>query len=587
MNCSDTIFKMLAELGITHCYAVPGGGIMYLVDAAGRQSGFQTRFFHHEQAAGFAAEAHGRVENRPAVCLATIGPGAANAISAAFSCFINSVPCLFISGAKRSTFQTDYPRQRFNFPQDGDTEGMATPVVKHYHCLSANDDISQVVTQLVDLACSGRPGPVWLDVALDIQASQVAGEPQAPSRILPAAPTNDVTNALLTFLAQVERPVFLMGRGCESVFRCDDYRRFLRDARLPFITTVGSNHLLKAAGQMNLGCFGPTGRRAANRILTEADALVAIGSGLDIDTTGFDRSSFFRNKRILTINADACLDIQEAADWTQLTTSVRNIDFSNLACRLAKQDRYAGWATFCRSIEALLSTQFEIDLNLTNTAVDPYLFCQRLGLLAPDDTGFVGGISLDIVAFSHVTQLRGAQEFYLSPHAGQLGWDIPATVGIADSGRFGTIVCLTGDGSLMFNLQELATLRRIDRNIVVIIFDNGGYNSIRTSQDAHLGGRHFGSDPEWLGFPDWAALSQAFGYRYMSIEENDGIDAIRQSMTGGHWFVRIKIDPERGRTPRLVSKIRDGKFVSPTIFDQFPELPPHIEAAYAALKANL
>jgi len=139
----------------------------------------------------------------------------------------------------------------------------------------------------------------------------------------------------------------------------------------------------------------------------------------------------------------------------------------------------------------------------------------------------------------------------------------------------------------MFNLQELATLRRLDMGIVVIIFDNGGYNSIRTSQDAHLGGRHFGSDLEWLGFPNWEALSLAFGYRYLEIADNDAIERVEATMAGGHWFVRVKVDPARGRTPRLVSKIKDGKFVSPTIFDQYPELPAALETSYAGLKARL
>lgn len=587
MNRSDSIFDALAALGVSHCYGVPGGGIMYLVDAAGRHPAFQTRFFHHEQAAGFAAEAHGRAEAKPAVCLATIGPGAANAVSAAFSCFINSVPCVFVSGAKRSSFQTDYPKQRFNFPQDGDTEGMVTPVVKRYHRLAADEDIAQLLSELVGLACEGRPGPVWLDVPLDVQGLQT-DDPPAPlpaSRPVPAA--DGATASLEAFLGSVKRPVFLLGRGCEKVFRSESYRRFLRDAGLPFITTVGSNHLLKAAGDMSMGFFGPTGRRAANRVLTEADAIVAIGTGLDIDTTGFDRTSFFRDKRIFTVNSDPWLEIAEAGDWTKITTSVRAIDFARLADWLGVEDRFASWTGFCRGVDALLSAEREIGLNLTNHGVDPYLFCRRLSQLAPGKTGFAGGISLEIVAFSHVAELRDNQEFYVSSHAGQLGWDIPAAVGLADTGRFETVVCLTGDGSLMFNLQELATLRRLDENIVVVVFDNDGYNSIRTSQDAHLGGRHFGSDLEWLGFPDWRMLSQAFGYRYLEIGDNAGIDRVQEAMQGGHWFVCIKVDPERGRTPRLVSKIKDGKFVSPTIFDQYPELPTEIETAYAALKAGL
>lgn len=588
MNQSDLIFSTLADLGVSYCCAVPGGGIMYLVDAAGRHPGFQTRFFHHEQAAGFAAEAHGRVEGTPAACLATIGPGAANAIAAAFSCFVNSVPCLFISGAKRSSFTTDYPRQRFNFPQDGDTERMAAPVVKRYHRLASGDDVTSLLPQLVALTREGRPGPVWLDVPLDIQGMQAGHEPSPPALSTEVPTTPDaVASALQDFLSQVDRPVFLLGRGCERVFREEAYRRFLGEAGLPFITTIGSNHLLKAAGELDLGFFGPTGRRAANRVLTEADAIIAIGSGLDIDNTGFDRDAFFNGKRILTVNSDPWLEISEATDWRKVVASVETLDLASVTNWLVGRERFTAWAQFCRSVNALLSVDQEIALNLTDNGVDPYLFCRRLSQLAPSGTGFAGGISLDVHAFSQVAALRGDQEFYLSSHAGQLGWDIPAAIGMADTRRFDTIICLTGDGSLMFNLQELATLRRLDGNIVVIIFDNSGYNSIRTSQDSHLGGRHFGSDLEWLGFPDWEALSHAFGYRYMCIEGNPGIDGIKTILADGHWFVRVKVDPERGRTPRLVSQIKDGKFVSPTVFNQYPALPPDIEAAYAGLKALL
>lgn len=587
MNRSDLIFNSLAALGASYCCGVPGGGIMYLVDAVGRNPAFRTRFFHHEQAAGFAAEAHGRVEGGPAVCLATIGPGAANAVAAAFSCFINSVPCVFISGAKRSSFRTDYPKQRFNFPQDGDTEAMAAPVVKRYHRLSADDDIERILGQLVGLSREGRPGPVWLDVPLDVQGMQVEALPALPVTTNAGQADASITDAVRTFLDGAERPVFLLGRGCERIFRDPAYRRLLREAGVPFITTIGSNHLLEAAGDLDLGFFGPTGRRAANRVLTEADALVAIGSGLDIDNTGFDRDAFFKGKRLLTVNSDPWLEVAEATDWTRLVASVESLDLAGLAELLGGQPRFAAWAGFCRKVNALLSPAREIQSNLTEQGVDPYLFCRRLSQLAPADTGYAGGISLDVHAFSQVAELRHGQEFYLSSHAGQLGWDLPAAIGMADSGRFGTIVCLTGDGSLMFNLQELATLRRIDRNIVVVILDNGGYNSIRTSQDTHLGGRHFGSNLAWLGFPDWSALALAFGYRYMEIEDNAAINGIAAILSDGHWFVRVRVDPERGRTPRLVSRIKDGKFVSPTIFDQYPELPPEVEAAYAGLKAEL
>lgn len=586
MNYADLIFETLSRRGVSYCCAVPGGGIMYLVDAVGRNNCFRTRFFHHEQAAGFAAECYGRVESKLAVCLITIGPGVANAVAAAFSCFINSVPCLFISGAKRSTFDTNYVQQRFNFPQDCDTENIVAPVVKHYHLLNYGEDVALVISKMLALAREGRPGPVWLDVPLDVQGMQAAHN--SHELLQPQVGTAVNTSLLWNFLNLTKRPVFLLGRGCESIFRTADYQLFLSQSKIPFITTIGSNHLLKHAGDMNLGFFGPTGRRAANRVLTEADSIIAIGSGLDIDNTGFDRTLFFRNKRILTINSDPWLDISEAEHWEKITARVQDINLSELTAFLVGQRaRLASWAEFCQAVNRLLSVGREIDQNLSEDGVDPYLFCLRLSQVAPDNTGFVGGISLDVHAFSHAAELRSNQEFYLSSHAGQLGWDIPAAIGLADSGRFDSIVCLTGDGSAMFNLQELATLRRNHNCVVVIIFDNGGYNSIRSTQDTHLCGRRFGSTDDWLAFPEWDSLATAFDYRYLNLESNDRINQIATVFTDGHWLVRVKIDSERNRTPRLISKISNGKFVSPTIFEQHPDLPPSVEAAYAALKANL
>jgi acetolactate synthase-1/2/3 large subunit len=590
MNYSEVIFDSLANLGFAYCCCVPGGGIMYLVDAVGTHPRFKTRFFHHEQAAGFAAEAYGRAEGKLAVCLVTIGPGVANGVAAAFSCFLNSVPCLFISGAKRSNFETNYSAQRFSFPQDGDTNGMTKPVVKQYHCLVPEQDPHDVVRWLTEISKVGRPGPVWLDIPLDVQGMVYNKTGQSiPFRLrIPTSEERNPTQVILDFLQKVERPVFLLGRGCEKVFRNQDYQFFLGKAGIPFITTIGSNHLLKSAGCLNLGFFGPTGRRAANRVLTEADAIVALGSGLDIDSTGFDRRAFFQNKAVLTVNSDPDLNLEEPRYWQKVISCISEIRWDSLIDKSQTWvERFAGWATFCREVEKLLSVEQEINLNLTEYDVDPYLFCWTLITFSPDATVFVGGISLDVHAFSHVAKLIGKQEFYLSPHAGQLGWDLPASIGLADTQRYQNIVCLTGDGSLMFNLQELATLGRVNQAVSIFIFDNGGYNSIRSTQDSHLAGRRVGSDLRTLAFPDWQPLAQAFGYQYLSIEHNDDIQQVQTCLQGGKWLVRVKINPERCRTPRLISRVNNGKFVSPKIFNQYPDLPDSVERAYCSLRDYL
>jgi acetolactate synthase-1/2/3 large subunit len=207
--------------------------------------------------------------------------------------------------------------------------------------------------------------------------------------------------------------------------------------------------------------------------------------------------------------------------------------------------------------------------------------------MLPKNVGIAGGISLDVHAFSHVVKLKDSQEFFLSPHCGQLGWDLPAAVGICDSNKYNSIYCITGDGSAMFNIQELATLASTNKNITVIILDNAGYNSIRTSQDIHLSGRRFGSDLKQLQFPNWKLLAKAFKFNFIEIKNNSEVYTKLSKLKGnGQFLIRVLVDPDRSRTPRLVSKIVNGKFLSPNLAEQYPFLDEVINLELAKLKSK-
>lgn len=592
MTKSDQLFAALAAHGVNYCGCVSGGGIMFLVDAVARCAPIRTRFFHHEQSAAFAAEANARATSVPTVCLVTIGPGVANAIAGAFSCYVNSVPCVFISGAKRSNVSTNYRKQRFTFPQDADTRSLARGTVKEFFELRAEDDLEQLVGRAVKSAVSGRPGPVWISVPLDVQGL-VAAEGTAP---LPASAKRsrprrrDISAEIGAFLERVRKPVFMIGRGAEPVMRELDYQAFLADSALPFVTSIGSNHTIAAAGENNLGFFGPTGRRAANQVLHEADGLIAIGAGLDIDNTGFDRPRFFAGKAVLAINTDPHFDLGPACDDVErLQLDTRRIDFAALRRSLiARADRFGAWRTFVSQVAELLPAIWEVRNNIGPKAVDPYLFAYELSRRLPERVGIAGGISLDVHAFSHAATLMVGQDFYLSPHCGQLGWDLPAAVGLCDTGLYEHVVGITGDGSAMFNLQELSTLSACAPDVTLFILDNLGYNSIRTSQDMHLGGRRVGSDLGTLSFPRWPGLASAFGYDYAEILDNAALETqLTPALRPGKRIVRIAVDPERSRTPRLVSRISEGKFVSPGIEDQFPYLEGEMSQRLADYRGQL
>jgi acetolactate synthase-1/2/3 large subunit len=467
--------------------------------------------------------------------------------------------------------------------------------VKKFYEIKSGDNLSDIVAESIEVANSGRPGPVWISVPLDIQGSLFLSTKESDSKKSFKSIKSidddgiDISAKLEKFLKGSKKPIFIIGRGAESVMRSSGYKNFLKKCPLPFITTIGTNHVISAAGSRNLGFFGPTGRRAANLVLSEADAIIAIGSGLDIDNTGFDRLKFFDNKKVLIINSDPDLDISDACKSTsKILVDIKKINFNALTsfCKISVE-KFLKWKKFSSSVESLFSIDWEVSRNLTSKKVDPYYFLSKLGKMLPKNVGIAGGISLDVHAFSHVVKLKDSQEFFLSPHCGQLGWDLPAAVGICDSNKYNSIYCITGDGSAMFNIQELATLASTNKNITVIILDNAGYNSIRTSQDIHLSGRRFGSDLKQLQFPNWELLAKAFKYNFIEIKNNSEVSTKLSKLKGnGQLLIRVIVDPDRSRTPRLVSKIANGKFISPNLAEQYPFLDEAYNLELAKLKSK-
>jgi acetolactate synthase-1/2/3 large subunit len=397
-------------------------------------------------------------------------------------------------------------------------------------------------------------------------------------------PHKNIFNELNEFIHRSKRTVILTGGGVDAVLGNSEFIEFIQKIGLPCIASIGSGHTIHMAGVLDLGTFGPVGRRSANRILVEADSMLVLGSGLDIDITGFDRESFFSGKEIFIINPDPRISISEVSKVTYVKEKLSSIDFSTIKEIEPSQE---SWVSYAKAVNKLLSAQFEIEFHSSEnmSGVDPYLFAYRLGSLLPENTGIALGISLDVVSVSHSMPLKNGIRTFISKHCGQLGWDIPASIGLVDSGVFKRVVCITGDGSIMFNLQELATLSKSNIPVHIYIYDNKGYNSIRTSQKTHLDGRLHGSDLRDLCFPDWKLIAQAFGYVYSEIMYDAEIEQKVRSHDGiKNLFCVIKIDEDRSRTPRLVSKLVDGKFQSPSLGEQFPHLDDAIVGELNQLK---
>ncbi len=587
MRFSDAFVDALIECGVDYVTCVSGGGIMYLVDSVGKAKNLQSRYLHHEQAAAFAAEGYTRATGKLSACLVTIGPGVANAVSGAFSCFLNSQPVLFISGAKRTNIQTNYHLDRFNFPQDGNSRAMVEPVVKGFWELTESDDVLQAVESATHVANSGRRGPVWISIPLDVQACMKLKSGRSLKPRPRASTMVNFSEKIQTFINKNKKTVLILGSGIAQAANTPAFRNVLKHLHLPTTCTVAANHTGFGGGELFLGVIGPLGRRAANHIINDADSLLLIGSRLDLDMTGFDRDSFFRNKNILSVNEDSMHFIREASQFDLLAQNPDYVDYSSIRLGASHQ---SNWARYAVKLNSILAAEREADFEREDDllGVNPRKFAEKLSLLAPQRTAFVTGISLDIWTVSHSIRLTANSRIFGSEHCGQLGWDLPAGIGVADSEKFERVVYVTGDGSIMFNLQELATFCKTSTPITVCIYDNAGYNSIRISQDTHLDKHRYGSDLHSLGFPDWELLAAAFGFDYFQITDDTLIaSTLSEAFRSMRSFVRVAIDPERNRSPRLVSKIVNGRFESPRLTEQFPPLDEHTLRALDSAREEL
>jgi acetolactate synthase-1/2/3 large subunit len=582
MRVVDRVFKTLSDRGCKYAAGVAGGGIMFLVDALKKNKSYQLQFFHHEQSAAFAAEAFARATSTLPVCFATIGPGVTNVLSGAFSCFINSVPCFIVTGAKRSNVETHYGRERFRFPQDCNSAAIAQGVVKQFYELKIDDDIARVVNELANTALSGRPGPVWLSIPLDVQAS---AQSNLPTQYFPGnyarvenksthLVQEQVLNVLATRLQKSVKPLLIVGHGIERICWNEPFKRFLRTIGLPVVTSIGANHLINASEEMSLGVFGPTGRRAANRVMLEADLLIGLGFRFTPDTIGFDQNAFFGKRPVIVLTDDPEFELPENVESWIFHIRPEELPLEDMM-RVVNDNHphLSRWVEYTKIVNATLTTELEVSLSKSEIKVDPYFFSDIFLKYLEEEIAIAGGISLEIVALSNSMSFKKRHEFYVSSHAGQLGWDLPAAIGLAHTGRYKAVVCFTGDGSLMFNLQEIATLARVSCGATIFVIDNSGYNSIRTTQETHLNRVYVGSTLDDLAFPDWHYLAKAFGFLFQRISSNDDVQPFLENWNqSGKYLVQVMVDPDRGRTPRLVSSIKDGKFVTPRLDEQFPAL---------------
>ncbi len=583
---ADYIFDFLADRGISAVFLVTGGGAMFLDDALRLQSRIRVVSCHHEQAAAMAAEAHARVTGVPGLACVTTGPGGINALNGVFGAWTDSIPLVVVSGqVKRETIAASYPGlgMRQLGDQEVDIIGLVRSITKYAVSIHEPGMARYCVERAWHEATHGSPGPVWLDVPVDVQSAAID-----PDRLDGfAAPVIDdgaAAQALSHAAAQVarklcaaRRPVLLAGTGVRLADAIPQLESTVERLGIP-VTTAWTHDLIATDDPHFCGRQGTIGTRAGNFTVQNADLLLVVGARLTVRQTGYNWQAFAPTAFKIVVDADEAefrrpfvqIDMPIHADARAfLAELLRALDAAGYS-----REQHAEWLTWCRG----LLTKYppvRPEQRTTRPPINPYHFVERLfEHLDNDDVVVCGNSSATIMPFQAARLQRGQRMFSNSGSA-SMGYDLPAAVGAAVAREGRRVVCLAGDGSLQLNIQELQTVRHHRLPVKLFVMDNGGYLSIRSSQENFFGAT-IGSGPDdGVSFPNYAAVAAAYGIPAMHLVEPAALDETIAEVlrVDGPVVCHVELDPAQGFEPRIKSRaMPDGTIVSPALEDMFPFL---------------
>lgn len=583
MRVADYIMDRLAQLQIRQVFFLPGGGAMHLNDALGVHPQLEPIICLHEQACGIAAEAAGKLLSGPSACLVTSGPGATNVITAALGAWLDSTPVFFVSGQVKTADLKAGTQLRMLGVQEADIVTMVQSITKLAVTLTDPQQVGIVFDRLEEAALTGRRGPVWLDVPLDVQAmtiepDQLARLPREESAPPPATELAAQAKAVIDLLMQAKRPVLVVGNGVRSAHATKELMQFAEHTGIPVLTTwlgmdqIADDHPLYA------GRPGSIAPRWANFALQNSDFLLAIGARLDMALTAYAHDLFARGAKKVMVDIDAA-EIQKMRMDIAVPVVADARDF--LLCmeqQLAMAPALPSYAPWMNQIQAWKQTYplIQPEHRRTDGPLSLYQFTDVLSdLLQEDDIIATGSAGFSVELFLLALKLKRGQRCFHNRGTGSMGFGLPAAIGACLAGNRQRTICVEGDGGLQMNAQELATLGAQDLPVHCFVINNAGYASIRASQQNYFK-RQFGADAKsGLVLPSLELLAAAYGIPYMRVENGEDLSAqlSKALSTQGPLLCEVVVLPEEPRIPRVASRqLSNGKMVSSPLEDLFPFL---------------
>jgi len=583
IRVADYIMKTLADQGLDIAFLVTGGMAMHLNDATSGEGRIKTVCCHHEQAAAYAAEGYGHLTGRPALLSVTAGPGAINALAGVFGAHVDSIPMVVLAGqVKRELLQATYhfdASMRQIGEQEVDSVALAAPITKYARRVTDPARIRFELEKALFLSIEGRPGPVWLEIPLDVQAVEI--EPEALLAFKPVRPEPpDLfprAQAIMARWAKAARPLLVVGPGVREAGAVAEFELVAQRLGGPLVA-CGPQDALTTDHPQYAGRVGSLGTRAGNLAVQNADLILFVGMRCYLGLVTYNWPALGRRAHKIMVDDDPA-EFEKPCQIADEAVLAGGKPFLSALAQAAENydpEAQATWLADCRRrVAAFLPVTPAMRKVRPDGRINPYWFAEELCLrLTEHDVLVAGNASSSIIPIQAGASRRG-QRFFSNIGCGAMGFALPAAVGAAFAAKGARVVVFEGDGSLMMNIQELQTVAHHRLPLLMVVFENNGYVSIRQTQ-RNFFGRELGCGPEsGLSCPDFLKVASAFGLPALEIAGPDFCGQLDQAVKADLPLVVVaRLDPDQVFEPKVASRrLADGTMVSSPPEDMWPFLP--------------
>ena len=585
ITIADCVISELARLGLRHLFFLPGGGCMYLVDALARSNELEGVAMLHEQSVGIAAEAYSQFTNKFSACLVTTGPGATNAITPCAAAWTDSTPVIFISGqVKTADDATQFGVRQLGFQEVPITE-IVRPITKLSVKFDRSMDIHKTISELVFAATSGRPGPVWLDIPLDLQNSPIGkdlvAEFQNPMFVpeIPPVPEEQILSMLSGWRSS-KRPLLLIGNGVRLAHQEDSVRELLRLTNTPALLTWKMIDFLDDADSLNAGRPGAIGQRWANIVQQNADFLLCLGARLDLGQVAYRLENFAPKAKKYICEVDdneiAKLPRNLISFSLPLESFVPRL-LTGVSEIFGEETLNENWINKISALKSRFPLKPSHQV-ARDSGVNLYdLISELSNILTNSDVLVPGSSGACSEVVMQAFKVKMGQRILNSEGLGPMGFGLPAAIGVATVANTGTrIVSIDGDGGFLMNIQDLVTVKYRKLPIIIFLLNNNGYGSIKSTQNAYFEGRLMGTDPNsGLGLPEWKSLIEGYGIRYLSIHNYLEMSEVLKMFDSIQMpcVIEVLVDPYQRTEPRVAtSRLSSGELLTDDMADMTPKL---------------